>query len=59
MLIIYLTLNYKKNLIKSYLGERLRNLNINYIEEKKSLGSAGSISFLKKEIYKDFFVINW
>tara|TARA_Y100000996_G_scaffold251379_1_gene197812 strand:+ start:1080 stop:2138 length:1059 start_codon:yes stop_codon:yes gene_type:complete len=54
----YLTLNYKKNLIKSYLGERLRNLNINYIEEKKSLGSAGSISFLKKEIYKDFFVIN-
>ena len=54
----YLTLNYKKNLIKSYLSERLRNLNINYIEEKKSLGSAGSISFLKKEIYKDFFVIN-
>jgi dTDP-glucose pyrophosphorylase len=54
----YLTLNYKKNLIKSYLNERLRSLNINYIEERKSLGSAGSVILLKKNIHKDFFVIN-
>ncbi len=54
----YLTLNYKKNLIKSYLSYKLKSLDINYLEEKKPLGSAGSLSSLKKKSYEDFFVIN-
>lgn len=52
----YITVNYKKKLIKSYLEEK--NLNIKYIEEKKELGTAGSLSYLKNKIKEDFFVSN-
>ena len=55
---IYLTLNYKKNLIKSYIDNRIEKINLNFIEEKKALGSAGAIAHLKKKITKDFFLIN-
>ena len=54
----YLTLNYKKNLIKSYIANKIDQVNIEFVEEKKPLGSAGSIAFLKKKITEDFFLIN-
>ena len=53
---IYLTLNYKKKLIKSYFEDK--NLNLKYIEEKRELGTAGSLAFFKKKIKTDFFVCN-
>ena len=53
----FVTLNYKKNLIKSYLKEN-KLKNINFIEEKSYLGTAGSISMLKEKINSDFFIIN-
>ena len=53
----YISLNYKKNLIKSYLSES-KILGLKFIEEKKPLGTAGSISMLKGKINEDFFVIN-
>lgn len=53
----FISLNYKKNLIKSYLKESgVKNLT--YIEEKSFLGTAGSISLLKKKVKTDFFLIN-
>ena len=55
---IYLTLNFKKNLIKSYINNKIEKINLYYVEEKKALGSAGSISLLKEKIYTDFFLIN-
>ncbi len=55
---IYITLNYKKKLIKSYLSNKSNQLDLHYIEEKKSLGSAGSIGYLKNKINGDFFLIN-
>ena len=53
---IYLTLNYKKELIKSYFEDK--NFNLKYVEEKKELGTAGSLAFFKKKIKSDFFVCN-
>ena len=53
----YLSLNYKKNLIKSYLREN-KISNLHFLEEKKVLGTAGPIGMLKGKIKNDFFIIN-
>lgn len=54
---IIVSINYKKNLIKSYLNES--NIkNITFINEKKPMGSAGSISLLKGKLNNNFFIIN-
>ena len=53
----FISLNYKKNLIKSYLKEN-KIPNLHFLEEKKELGTAGPISMLKGKIKSDFFVIN-
>jgi len=54
---IYLTLNYKKKLIKSYFEDN-KIYKLKYIEEKKILGTAGSLGLIKKWIKSDFFVCN-
>lgn len=54
----YLTVNYKKNMIKSYFNELDTNYNLNYIEEEKPLGTGGSLYFLKDKINESFFVSN-
>ncbi|GAB6189622.1 nucleotidyltransferase family protein [Marinitoga arctica] len=52
-----LSVNYKKELIKSYFTEL--KYNIQYIEEKDFLGTAGSISYLKLyNIKKPIFIAN-
>jgi len=52
-----LSVNYKKELIKSYFTEL--SYNIEYIEEPDFLGTAGSISYLRMHnIQKPFFVAN-
>ena len=53
----YISLNYKKNLVKSYLKEN-KIENLHFLEEKKVLGTAGALSMLKGKIKNDFFVIN-
>ena len=54
------SINYKSKLIKAYIQELKYEKNIiaNYIQEKQPLGTAGSLSLLKKKIKNDFFVIN-
>lgn len=54
----YLTVNYKKNMIKSYFNELDKDYFINYVEEDKPLGTGGSLSLLKGKINKTFFVSN-
>lgn len=54
----YLTVNYKKNMIKSYFGELDKNYDITYVEEDKPLGTGGSLSLLKGKINNTFFVSN-
>lgn len=52
-----LSVNYKKELIKNYFSEL--DYNINFIEERDFLGTAGSISYLRLyDIKKPFFVAN-
>ena len=53
----FMSLNYKKNLIKSYFREN-KIKNLFFLEEQKPLGTAGSISMLKGKVKTDFFVIN-
>ena len=53
-----ITINYKKELIKAYFKDSLSNLHINFLEEKKPLGTAGSLFFLQKFKPQDYFVTN-
>ena len=55
---IYITVNYKKNIIKSYLKDQYKNANLIYIDEKKPLGTAGSLNKIKIKKPKNLFVIN-
>ncbi len=53
---IFVSVNFKKDLIKSYFKDK--HYSIQYIEEKKMLGTIGAISYLKKKMKTDFFVSN-
>ena len=53
----YITVNYRKNMIKSYLEDQAK-YNINYIEEEKPLGTAGSLKMPSGKISRPFFVTN-
>jgi len=54
----YLSVNYKSNLIKTYFSNFKHDYKIEYVEEKKPLGTAGSLYLLKKKIETTFYVIN-
>ena len=53
----FMSVYYKKNLIKSYLKENKIN-NVKFLEEKLPMGTAGAISLLKGKVQNDFFLIN-
>lgn len=55
---IYITVNYKKNIIKSYIKDQFKNRKIIYLEEKKPLGTASSLSLIKADKKKSSLVIN-
>lgn len=54
----YLTLNYKKEIIKAYLKDVNNPYKINYIEEKEYMGTAGSLVYLKDVVKATFIVSN-
>lgn len=54
----YLTVNYKKAMIRSYFDENNSNYSIKYVEEKKPLGTGGSIKLIDDEFKVPFFVTN-
>ena len=45
----YATVNYRKNIIKSYFSESERDYSIHYVEEDKPLGTAGSLRLIQEE----------
>jgi dTDP-glucose pyrophosphorylase len=51
------SINNNQKIIKAYFKSHKKRYEINFINEKKALGTAGSLSLIKK-ITKDFFVIN-
>lgn len=54
----YLSINYKSEIIKAYFKELKPKYKLNFIEEKKPLGTAGSLYLLKNKILKNFIVCN-
>ena len=54
----YLTVNYKKNMIKSYFNDLEEEYRIHYVDEDKPLGTGGSLSLLSGIINETFFVSN-
>lgn len=54
----YMTINYKKNMIKAYFNEIDREYSIEYIDEEKPLGTAGSLFLLKDKLNDTFFLSN-
>ena len=54
----YLTVNYKKEMIKAYFADVHPPYEIIYVEEDKSLGTAGSIQLIDKKFDKPVIVTN-
>ena len=54
---IILSINDKSNILRAYFSNNSRK-NISFIEEKKPLGTAGSLYLLKNKINKDFLLTN-
>lgn len=56
---IYLCINYKGEMIKQYFGDGSRwDVEIEYIEEHKRMGTAGALSLLPNKPDAPFFVMN-
>lgn len=54
----YLSINYKKNLIKAYFQDLEPAYHVTYLEEDRFLGTAGSLYLAKDQIRESFFVSN-
>lgn len=54
----YVTVNYKKNMIKAYLNEIHGAYDIQYVEESKPLGTGGSLAYLKGIVNETFILSN-
>ncbi len=54
----YATVNYRKNMIKSYFAENNTDYKICYVEEDKPLGTAGSLGLIQTNFDRPFFVTN-
>ena len=54
----YISINYKSEILKSYFEDSKKQFNIQLINEKKPLGTAGSLFYLKNKIKKYFFLTN-
>lgn len=54
----YMTVNYKKGMIRSYFADLMPRYTIDYVEETKPLGTSGSIKLIEKKFDKPLFVTN-
>ena len=54
----YLTVNYKKEMIRSYFSETELPYNIDYVEESQPLGTAGGISLITDHFNEPLFITN-
>ncbi len=56
---IIISVNYKSKIIKNYFGNGKKfGVKIDYIHEKKKMGTAGALSLIKAKLNEPFFVIN-
>lgn len=54
----FITVNYRKSMIRSYFSELDPDYNIVFVEEDKPLGTGGSITLIKEEFTQPVFVTN-
>lgn len=54
----YMSVNYKADMMKYYLGQLPHQYDIEFFQEDKPLGTIGSVSLLKGKINTPFFVSN-
>jgi len=54
----YMTVNYRKNMIKSYFEEVEKGYSLHFIEESKPLGTGGSLYLLKDELSQTPFIVS-
>ena len=54
----YITTNYKHNIIKDHFKKYSNSINFKLIKEKKKLGTAGSLAYLKNASEDVFFISN-
>lgn len=54
----YVIVNYKKNMIKAYFGERNKDVEIEFVDEDKPLGTGGGLYMLDGKIEGNFFLTN-
>jgi len=54
----YLVLNYKKNMIKAYYNDLIKDYTINFIEEEEELGTGGGLYYLKEKLENTFLLTN-
>lgn len=54
----YMSVNYKADMMKYYLGQLAHKYDIEFFQEEKPLGTIGSVSLLKGKITTPFFVSN-
>ena len=54
----YMSVNYKADMMKYYLGQLEHKYDIEFFQEDKPLGTIGSVSLLKGKITTPFFVSN-
>lgn len=54
----YMSVNYKADMMKYYLGQLDHRYDIEFFQEEKPLGTIGSVSLLKDKINTPFFVSN-
>lgn len=54
----YVTVNYKKNMIRSYFSELSTEYTLDYVEEEQPLGTGGSLQLIKDTFEVPFFVTN-
>lgn len=54
----YMTINYKRGMIRSYFDDIEKNYSIKYIEETKPLGTGGSVKLIEDKFDRPIFVTN-
>lgn len=54
----YMTVNYKKGMLKAYFADIEPEYRITYVEEEKPLGTGGSIKLIKEKFDQPLFVTN-
>ena len=54
----FISINFKGKIIESYFDDLKKNYKIKFVREKKPLGTAGAIKFIRNQVKSNFFVTN-